>query len=77
MRSIAESLAGQFGNKLEAEPIESGLFTPGRGAKLLLAKDGDDPIEIGQIGEVHPAVLERFRLTHPTAVFELDLEAIS
>ena len=77
VRSIAESLAGQFKKKLAAEPIESGLFTPGRGAKLLLAKDGDDPVEIGQVGEVHPAVLERFRLTHPTAVFELDLEALA
>ena len=77
VRSIAESLAGQFENKLKAEPIESGLFTPGRGAKILLVKDGDEPIEIGQIGEVHPAVLERFRLTHPTAVFELDLETLA
>ena len=77
VRSIAESLAGQFKKKLEAEPMESGLFTPGRGAKILLAVDGDKPTQIGLIGEVHPAVLERFRLTHPTAVFELDLEALA
>ena len=77
VRSIAEALAGQFKNRLEAVPLECGLFTPGRGAKILLVKDGSEPTEIGQMGEVHPAVLERFRLTHPTAVFELDLEALA
>ena len=77
VRSMAETVAEQFENKLQAKPLESGLFTPGRGASILLVKKGSEPIEIGQLGEVHPAVLERFKLTHPTAVFELDLEALA
>ena len=77
VRSMAEALAGQFKNRLETKPIENGLFTPGRGAKILLVKDGGEPLEIGQMGEVHPAVLEQFKLTHPTAVFELDLQALA
>ncbi|MCK4850020.1 MAG: phenylalanine--tRNA ligase subunit beta [Phycisphaerae bacterium] len=77
LRSIVESLAGQFKKRLTAEPLDIGLFTPGRGAKLLLSKGGSEPVCIGQIGEVHPAVLERFKLTHATAVFEVDLEALA
>ena len=77
VRSIAEALAGQFKNRLEAKPLESGLFTPGRGAKIFLVKDDSKPAQIGQMGEVHPAVLERFRLTYPVAVFELDLQALA
>ena len=74
---MAEALAGQFKNRLETKPTESGLFTPGRGAKILLVKDGSEPSEIGQMGEVHPEVLEKFKLTHPTAVFEMDLQALA
>ena len=72
-RSIAESLAGQFKKQLTAEPLDNGLFTPGRGAKLLLAQAN----EIGQLGEVHPQVLERFKLNHATVLFELDLAALA
>ena len=76
-RSMAQALAGQFGKELKAEAIESGLFMPGRAAKLLLEKDGRKAVCIGQIGEVHPKVLERFKLTHPAAVFELDVEVLA
>ena len=76
-RSVAESLAVQFKNKLRAEPLENGLFTPGRGAKLLLAQVDGKPKEIGQLGEVHPQVLERFKLGHSTVIFELDLASLA
>ena len=39
VRSMAQALAGQFGKELKAEAIESDLFMPGRGAKLLLEKE--------------------------------------
>ena len=76
-RSVAESLAGQFKKTLTAEPLENGLFTPGRGAKLLLAQADGKQKEIGQLGEVHPEVLERFKLSHSTVIFELDLERLT
>ena len=76
-RSVAESLAKQFGCRLRAQSLNCGLFTPGRGAKLLLDKNGGEQDGLGQLGEVHPEVLERFRMSHPTAVFELDLEALA
>ncbi len=76
-RSIAESVAGQFKSQLTAEPLDNGLFTPGRGAKLLLAQADGKQKEIGQLGEVHPQVLERFKLSHSTVVFELDLEGLA
>ena len=76
-RSIVESLAGQFKSQLTAEPLDNGLFTPGRGAKLLLAQADGKQKEIGQLGEVHPQILERFKLSHSTVVFELDLAALA
>ena len=76
-RSVAESLARQFGCELQAEAMECGLFTPGRGAKLLLVQEDGRRVEVGQLGEVHPEVLERFRMSHPAAVFELDLQAMA
>ena len=76
-RSVAECLARQFKKQLTAEPLDLGLFTAGRGAKLLLTKDGGQGVRIGQIGEVHPEVLERFKLSHAVAVFELDLQALA
>ncbi|MCS7146259.1 MAG: phenylalanine--tRNA ligase subunit beta [Nitrososphaerota archaeon] len=44
------------------------FFIPGRGAAVLLGE-----VEVGFMGEVHPAVLENFGLYMPTAGCELNL----
>ena len=56
---------------LEYRPVELGLFLAGRGAEVL-----HDGRRLGVLGEVSPAVLERYRIVHPVAMAELDLEAV-
>jgi len=52
-------------------PLEIPLFLPGRGAEVLV---GDR--SVGFLGEVHPEVLERYRVVHPVAVAEVRLEEL-
>ncbi|MDH3285424.1 MAG: phenylalanine--tRNA ligase subunit beta, partial [Acidobacteriota bacterium] len=53
-------------------PSAEGIFLAGRGAAL---GGGGGPL--GRLGEVAPQVLERYRIVHPVAVAEIDLDAVS
>ncbi len=75
LRPVAEALLAELGWTMATVAHESPTYLPGRAAMVLASKDGE-PREVGVIGEVHPAVLENFKLRHPTVVFELDLEAL-
>jgi len=50
------------------EPKEHPSFIPGRVASILLKER-----EIALLGEIHPKVLENFKIPNPTVAFELDL----
>ncbi|RMF73344.1 MAG: phenylalanine--tRNA ligase subunit beta [Acidobacteria bacterium] len=56
---------------VEFRPVELPLFLAGRGAEV---RHGEQ--RLGVLGEVSPEVLERYRVIHPVAVAEFDLEAI-
>jgi phenylalanyl-tRNA synthetase beta chain len=75
-RSVAEALLAELGWGIQVSADERGLYLPGRGA-VLLARRGDEAREVGAMGEVHPEVLERFRLVHPAALVEIDLTALT
>ncbi len=49
-------------------PATLGPFLPGRGAVVSVSGK-----VVGMMGEVHPAVLERFRIIHPVAIAEIAL----
>ena len=49
---------------------------PGRTAKVFVAVDGGDDVEIGIVGELHPSVNENLDLPKHSAAFELDLSAL-
>jgi phenylalanyl-tRNA synthetase beta chain len=73
VRSLTDTLLNACGVPLDAaarfEPDDAPLFLPGRGARLVAAE-----APAGRLGEVHPAVLERYRIVHPVVVAELVLD---
>jgi phenylalanyl-tRNA synthetase beta chain len=65
------------------EPVEHAMFQPGRVARLLLksslrgSQQSMETVEVGILGEIHPAVREAFDLPgRRVAAAELDLEAL-
>ncbi len=75
MRSTCQALLHELGWKLEVEPAEQPYFIPGRGAKVLASR-GSIRHEVGLMGEIHPQVLESFKLGQPVSVFELELDCL-
>ncbi len=67
---VAELRLGD-GAPVTFRPAAGRLFLPGRGAEILAGAR-----LIGRLGEVHPEVLERFRIVHPVAVAELELDPV-
>lgn len=60
-------------------PEAAGWFHPSRSAQVLLkpaAREKGEPIPVGWIGEVHPAVGDAYGLKSPAAVFELSVDKI-
>lgn len=62
--------------RYEPAAESGGLFARGRTAKILLANRGRTDEELGLIGEVSPAALERFGISMPVSGFELNLELL-
>ncbi|KAI1109629.1 phenylalanyl-tRNA synthetase [Nemania sp. NC0429] len=54
--------------------ILSSTFFPGRAAGVYLGKPGEESQLIGEIGVLHPGVLEKFEIRYPVSVLELNLE---
>lgn len=76
VRSVAESVLREFGFDLQVVPSDDPIYIPGRGGSII-ALQGESGVEVGTLGEIHPEVLERFRLVQPASVFELSLELLS
>ncbi len=81
-KQALDALARELGLELRFEPLECPTFIPGRCARIL-ARTGQSAIcnlesgmPWGVLGEVHPAVLESFGITQPTALFDVDLSII-
>lgn len=75
MRSACHALLHELGWMLEVEPHAEPYFVPGRGARVLATR-GDTRHPVGVMGEIHPAVLENFKLTQPVSIFELELDRL-
>jgi phenylalanyl-tRNA synthetase beta chain len=81
-KQALDALAREFGCDLRFEPLECPTFIPGRCARAFV-RAGESAIcnlksemRWGVLGEVHPAALESFGVTQPTALFEVDLSAL-
>lgn len=69
--SIADFILSSLGVKYNFVRAEHPSFIKGRHASIMAAGR-----EIGLIGEIHPQVLNNWKLEIPAAAFELDLAAI-
>jgi phenylalanyl-tRNA synthetase beta chain len=75
IRSLVEALMRDLGFVLEVKPSRCPSFIPGRGATIIAQKDGHS-VEVGEMGELQPEILERFKLVQPTAIFEFSLQTL-
>lgn len=71
MKSILEALFRNLGKKFEISEIKDETFIEGRAAEILI--NGE---KAGIIGEVHPEVLNNFKIEYPVVLFELDAEKL-
>jgi phenylalanyl-tRNA synthetase beta chain len=76
VRAAAEAVLREFGWTIRTDNRELPQFMPGRGAVVVALKDGEER-EVGELGELHPEVLEAFKLRHPAALFEIDLTTLT
>ncbi len=76
VRAAAEAVLREFGWSVRTVSADLPSFLPGRGAKIIASKDGEQR-EVGELGELHPEVLEAFKLRHPAAYFEMDLTTLT
>jgi phenylalanyl-tRNA synthetase beta chain len=60
-----------FNTKFETVPSENSSFISGRSADVVYKGN-----LIGQIGEISPLLIDRFRIKMPVAAFELDLSKL-
>ncbi|MBI4173931.1 MAG: phenylalanine--tRNA ligase subunit beta [Candidatus Aenigmarchaeota archaeon] len=67
---IIDSLLANVGRGYKLVPAEHAGMINGRAARIVAGT------EVGVIGEVHPAVLEKWNLEKPAAVFEINLSAL-
>ncbi len=72
VKSILSSLLLQtFNLSINTIPTNHPSFTSGRVAEIISAKN-----KLGIIGEIHPLVLENFKLRNPVSVFEVNLSKV-
>ena len=69
IRSVIEAVLRETGRELDVRPLSRPYYIEGRAAQIF----GDTGKAIGEMGEIHPAVLERFKLLHPVAAGELTI----
>ncbi len=68
VRRVADYIGSLLGADFEVRAASHPSFIEGRMAKIYLNKR-----EVGFMGEIHPAVLEGFKLEMPTAALEINL----
>ncbi|ASJ09761.1 phenylalanine--tRNA ligase subunit beta [Thermococcus siculi] len=67
-KEILDSVMHHLGFDYSLEEVEHPSFIPGRAGRIVI-----DGRTIGIIGEIHPAVLEKWGIEMPVAVFEMFL----
>ena len=68
IKSVLSSFLFEMNREWSLQESHENLFIPGRGAAIII-----DGKRVGLMGEVHPAVLENYRLVYPVALFEISL----
>ena len=68
IKSFTESVLREMGMEYEIKASEYRTFIPGRGAEIVVGGK-----TVGFFGEVSPQVITDYEITHPVAMFEIDL----
>jgi phenylalanyl-tRNA synthetase beta chain len=59
---------GKRGARYAIEPTEGvASFFPGRGARVVIERQGGEAVQVGTLGVLHPKVLANFELAFPSA----------
>ena len=72
MKSYLEPLMANLGYDFTVEPIEHPSFLLGRVGSIHVGTE-----EVGIIGEIHPQVIENWKIQNPVAAMELGLDKLS
>ena len=75
IKAVCETVLREFQWQPVYRLVAFPFFLAGRAAEVLV-QVGDRTIAIGCIGELHPQVLENFKLVFPVAAMELDLQPL-
>ncbi|MGJ4729533.1 phenylalanine--tRNA ligase subunit beta [Luteimonas sp. SDU101] len=75
LKGDLESLAACTGARLEYRSATDAYGHPGRSAEVVRV-DGEQPVRLGWIGELHPRLLRALDLEGTVLAFELDLAAL-
>ncbi len=67
--SVLDGLMRNLGIKYQLKPTEHSSFIPGRVADIIVNKKS-----VGIIGEIHPSVLENWKIEMPVVAVEIKLE---
>jgi len=70
-RQVVEHLMRQLGIKFTIKESEFSSFIPGRAAEVFVGSKS-----IGVLGEINPAVLEKWNLEMPAVAIELNITAL-
>jgi phenylalanyl-tRNA synthetase beta chain len=71
IKSIEEEIARSLQIDIEINAKDYPFMIPGRSVALL-----KDNVEIGFMGELHPEVLEKFKIEMPVAALEIDVSSL-
>ena len=71
IKSVLDSFMTNFGLDWKIEDFVHPTFIEGRVGKLIVSG-----VDVGVLGEVHPAVLAKWKLENPVAVFEADFQSV-
>jgi phenylalanyl-tRNA synthetase beta chain len=76
-RQGAEAVLRELGYAIRTANADHPTFLPGRSAAIFARRAGQDEVRVGRLGELHPEVLDAFKLRYPASTFEIDLTALT
>ena len=71
IQAVLYALLRNLKIEFELKPVKHPSFIEGRTAKIIINNK-----DAGIMGEVHPEVLENFKIENPTAAFEVDIQIL-
>ncbi|MEM3405357.1 MAG: phenylalanine--tRNA ligase subunit beta [Candidatus Pacearchaeota archaeon] len=71
IKQVLEYICKMLRISFEVEETQNNYFIEGRVGKIVINNK-----DVGFIGEIHPAILKKFKIKMPTSLFEINLEEI-